>query len=258
MKEGRITEGSRNGKPALFLALFGLALLLTFHAPVSAAKKQGWVTKNGHTYYYVKGKRVKGWKTINGKEYYFNSLSRLMKNRIVGNSRGGYDYVDAKGIRVKDPVVRKAAALVRGCTNSSMTRNQKLETAYWWIIQNYVYVSHEYSMAPSNFPSVALGMFSSGGGDCFQSALVMAYVAKVLGYQVRVIYGFVSSETPTPIYTHGWAEVLYGNQYYVYDITMQRRYSQLLHGILIENYPFAIARDKAYYLNITDGVVVWK
>lgn len=37
------------------------------------ASDNGWLTKNGHKYYYVEGKYLTGYQKINGKQYYFSS-----------------------------------------------------------------------------------------------------------------------------------------------------------------------------------------
>lgn len=51
------------------------------------AVKNGWVTSNGNTYYYVKGTPLKGWQTLNGKKYYFNSNGIMAKwTQKIGNA----------------------------------------------------------------------------------------------------------------------------------------------------------------------------
>ncbi len=238
-----------------------LIVLFTLGSTQPAAAKglTGWKTMNSFRYYYVQGKRVTGWNKIKGKEYYFNRYGRLMTNRIVGNKAGGYDYVDRTGQRVRDTAVRMAVALVRRVTDSSMTPEEKLETCYLYLINNFDYTSYYYELSPETLPELAKRMFSGGTGDCMQSAVAMTYIARVLGYPARAAYGFVNSYSPDPIWEHGWAEVAFGNRFYVYDITMQRKYTGYqLHAVPLSKYPFAIKRSGTYRLLISNTNVVWR
>lgn len=219
----------------------------------------GWRTVKNYRYYYVNGKKVTGWKKIKGKEYYFNRHGCLLKNRIAGNTAGGYDFVDKNGQRVKDPAMRMAVALVRKITRYSMSREQKLETCYQYLVNAFDYSSYDYSLSPDTLPELARRMFASGYGDCIQSGAAMVYIAHVLGFPAKVSYGFVNSYSPDPIWEHGWAEVAFGSRYYVYDITMQRKYTgYLLHGVTLNQYPFAIKRSGSYRLVTSGGKAIWK
>ena len=61
-------------------------------------KKTGWQKVKNKTYYYSKkGVKVTSWKKIKGRYYYFDKKGELQKNKIVGNKKKGYYYVDKSG-----------------------------------------------------------------------------------------------------------------------------------------------------------------
>lgn len=226
----------------------------------AAKKKKGWVKSDGNKYYYKKGKKVKGWNTINGKEYFFNNSGILQTNCITGNTAGGYDYVDIKGIRIKEPTIRHAVSLVRSVTNSSMTPKQKLDACYSHFVWNCSYQSNTYTFSIANFATLGSRLYTVGAGDCYQSALAMTYCARVLGFMARFAEGMVDAYSSVPNSVHGWCEVKVNGRYLVYDITMKRYHPEApLGGVVTRsNYPYAIACKHTYYLHANNGTTFWK
>ncbi len=226
----------------------------------SKKKKNGWVRSKGEKYYYKNGKKVKGWYIIGGKEYFFNGSGILQTNCITGNAAGGYDYVDRKGIRIKEPTIRLAVKLVRSLTDSSMTPVQKLNACYDHFVWNCGYQSNSYTFSVANFANLGSRLYTVGAGDCVQSALAMTYCARVLGFMARFAEGMVDAYSSVPNSDHGWCEVKINGRYLVYDITMKRYHTGApLGGVVTRGqYPYAIVCYHTYYLHADNGATFWK
>ena len=251
----------------LFVCLLLTVLLVgAFSAPAWAAKK-GWVKKSGKTYYYKSGKKVKGWKKISGKYYYFDKKGVMQVNTIAGSEAEGYHYVDKKGIRCTDKTVELAKDLVLSLTKPSWSAVKKLQTCYFYLVRDCSYVLDSYSFSPASFPSMARKMFLRCAGDCYEGALCMAYVGKVLGFTSRMVKGYVDSKlSPSQVANlahvagneHGWAEIMAeGTVYRVYDVSMARVYPPKLYHIPRASYPYAIQALQGFKLNIVNGIVSW-
>ena len=264
----RMTDKGRGRSVRLLagLLVLGLVLATVPATPVLAAsQKTGWATKSGKKYYYKKGKKVKGWKKIGSYTYFFDSKGVMQTNKIVGNSKGIH-YVGKDGIRCKDTAIEVAKNLVLELTDNSMSRREKLETVYSYLVYDCSYLSDYYVLAPVNFSYMARRMASRHGGDCYEGALLMVYVARVLGYTGRMERGYVDSNLyPSQVgylaYTagneHGWPEIKVSGSYLVYDISMQRAYSARLHGITRRSYPYAIRSVGEYKMKVSKGRVIW-
>lgn len=82
-------SGGRRFFAGLVLGMLFLTLQLVFGAAaVQAAKKNGFVTEGGKTYYYINGVKHKGWLELDGKKYYFTSGQGVMLTGWVKDSRG--------------------------------------------------------------------------------------------------------------------------------------------------------------------------
>lgn len=83
------------------IGLLVMALLLTLHicfgaSYVQAAKKNGFVTENGRTYYYENGVKHKGWLELNGKKYYFTSGQGVMITGWIQDTKGNKRFFNEK------------------------------------------------------------------------------------------------------------------------------------------------------------------
>ena len=71
------------------LLLSALIMLVFGSTSVSAAKKTGFVTENGKSYYIKKdGTKQKGWLKLNGKKYYFDKKTGVQLKGWAKNSQG--------------------------------------------------------------------------------------------------------------------------------------------------------------------------
>jgi len=80
--------------------LFILLILLLIPEIESSAEvsiRRGWLTQNGQTYFYKKGKKLTGLRKIEGHKYYFREKNgSMVKSRWV-NINGDYYYFGKKG-----------------------------------------------------------------------------------------------------------------------------------------------------------------
>ena len=190
-----------------------------FFSFLGKAAKRGWVTSGDRTYYYNKsGQRVKGIHKINGKYYIFNSNSgALLKNKII------YKYSATKYYKInKDGVATrfigtsaKAAKLIYDKMRTA-TAFDMLKRAFQWVAS---------SSFTSNVPEPGSGVskatyygqwgLTRHSGDCAVMAYTFYWMAKVLGYKVRVIDGYYVSGTNYK--EHSWCEIVHNGTVYVYD-----------------------------------------
>ncbi len=93
-------------------------------------------------------------------------------------------------------LARKA---VEKCTDSSMSKEQKLKAAFEYLKKNYLEGSRRGDYRELDWPVVyASDLFEGGKGDCFSYGAAFAYMAKVIGYEES--YACNSGG-------HGWAEI---------------------------------------------------
>ncbi|MBR3834026.1 MAG: hypothetical protein IKJ73_06890 [Lachnospiraceae bacterium] len=96
--------------------------------------------------------------------------------------------------------------IVSECTNSSMTKEQKLKAVYDYVRTNYTYrtLSND---CPSNFryhEYYAYQTVTSGGGNCYGLNFLFGHLAKKVGYDDVVFYkGYVGTRRDP----HGWVEI---------------------------------------------------
>lgn len=224
-------------------------------------KKIGWKKENGRKYYYVNGVKVKGWKKIKGKYYFFKTTGArkgsLMTNSIVGTKKGGYYYVDKKGVRVKDATIKKAVSLVRKNTKASWKNEKKLKAAFDYIVKNYTPEDVKGTPNKKTLKKYANNMFNKNAGNSYSCAAVVAYVAKTLGYDSRVVVGRITcTEGVVP---HGWAEVKIDGQWYIFDADMQSKYPQLnCFKQTKKSFAFKHRAIKRYKIYVNNGKVSWK
>ena len=84
---------------SILLLMMVMAAGFTCHASsveVQAAKKNGFRTVSGKTYYYKNGRKVKGWLTLNGKKYYFKKSNGVQVKGWLTDSKGRKRYFTSK------------------------------------------------------------------------------------------------------------------------------------------------------------------
>ena len=141
---------------------------------------------------------------VKGKNYTYTVRSYT----TVENTKGLYD---SKGLKVKalssieitnEEALNNAKKVVAKVTNSRMTKAQKLQACYNWVISKPYVTRRPFTNSPG-WPAVfANDHFVLGGGNCHSDAAAFAYLAKALGY--KNIY--VCTDEPGSR-GHSWTEI---------------------------------------------------
>ena len=202
--------------------------------PTPVPKKQGWTTlKSGKTRYYRDGKAVTGLQKIGKFYYYFSPRGTLYKNRAITRglkgAKGFTYYLDKKGRvagKVKGSVYYTASGkkmtqaqiadlrsrqIAAEITTSSMSKSQKLQVCFNWVIKGYYNIWRRFDQGGTNWPATfANDHFLHRNGDCISDAAAFGYLAKAIGYKnVYVCADAVRSNNNA----HAWTEI----NGYVYD-----------------------------------------
>ena len=194
--------------------------------------KTGWKkgVRNGKTYRYYfspkSGKAYIGVQRIDGKYYYFNKYG-IMKTgtvkdgkttyycandgRIQAQKKGNTMYYASGKKKMNQSVyeyetLQRAKAIVSAITTPSMSRSEKFQTCYDWVIRHY-YNTRRIFRNQTAWPALyANDYFQTGGqgGDCFSDACSFAYLARALGY--TKVYVCVDTNLLDDS-GHCWAEI---------------------------------------------------
>lgn len=195
--------------------------------------------------------------TIRDGKVYQNN--KPVTNKIVGSKAKGYYYVDKTGRKVNTREIRQAVDFVMRNSKAGDSRAKRLKACYR-ALQAYPYFGMT-NRAPKakNLFSYARYMFSRHRGDCYYYASMMAYIARVLGYDSRVAVGGVTARGPAaPLSLHGWCEVKYGKSWRMLDCSMQRaHHDRNLCLVTRKKYPFRLRCDKVYTMTVKNAKVKW-
>lgn len=189
---------------------------------------------------------------------YFSDKGTILKNTIAGNKSQGYYYVDSTGVRVTKKEIKQAVKFVRAHTKSGWSKSKKLRACYDYLWKNYTYERFYDSPKASKMPSYAKYMFSKKRGNCYRYAASFAYIARVIGYDTRVVSGAISSLRGgyTP---HGWTEIKMDGKWYIFDANMQRNYPKVNSYKKTETtYPYSHKTCDKYKMTVKNGKVTWK
>lgn len=98
-----------------------------------------------------------------------------------------------------EEILGYAREALRQCTDSSMSREEKLKRAFKYLQDNYLEGSVRDTYTGDDWARIyAKDLFVGGKGDCFSYGAAFAYMAKAIGYTEA--YACNSGG-------HGWAEV---------------------------------------------------
>lgn len=194
----------RNRK--MFLAvLLGLLLALCFTATVSAAAyKNKIVTKNG-------------------KQYYYNSAGKMVKGKYGYKIGSKYYKISKTGVLKKVSKVEGLAGIRLNSYYGKYSKSETLWKAFQWSA-NLKYYTNK-TKVPSGQKKedyFALYGFQYKKGDCNVQAATFYWMAKVLGYDVKFVQGYVptaknKSGKITAYGAHAWTTIKTGGKTFVYD-----------------------------------------
>ena len=262
MEERKKTALQKRRSMLLFLALLFACI---FWGPQSArvyagSSYTGWKTIGTYKYYYRKGVQLKkGWRKISGDWFYFNSRGQLQRNTIAGAKTSGYYYVDPSGRRVTDKRVRQAVSFVMSNSKSAEKPSVRLQKCFKALLKyGYRSLHHKYFDA-ADIEKNAYDTFRLHRGDCVGLASAFAYIARVLGYDVRLADGGVTAYQNRSLSNHTWCEVKTGNTWKMVDCTMQRAHRDSnLYLVTRSRYPFRLRCDATLRLVVSKGKISWK
>ena len=152
---------------------------------------------------------------VDGVSYLFDSNGLLFEGPGYVTAGNSIYYVSAEGAitDVTSPALLKA----------KQTLDQigwSLEAAFSWA-QNIPYYR--------NVPAPGTGIqhteyyadygFTNGTGHCYVKAATLYQMARLLGYDIHYVEGYVRSTNAAGREEHGWCEVIINGQLYVLDLT---------------------------------------
>lgn len=131
-------------------------------------KQQKNTTYKGVRYFIDDREHVTGWRK--GSTFYYNNGKRMSKNKAL----------DCRAYQNARDVINKV-------TNKKMSKSQKLEACFRWVMSKYYFTWRRFDQGGSMWYAVqANDHFVRGCGDCIADASAFAYLAKALGYKKRL------------------------------------------------------------------------
>lgn len=184
----------------------------------------GFVTIDGKLYHvsengYAIDRYAKGLHEIDGGMYYVKEDGSFLTNDAVGyltfDANGRY----TSGNATLDSYVDQALAV---CTNSGMTKAQKLRAAYLYVRDHGAYLArpHQARGTTAWAEESALFMFEHKKGNCYCFAGQFLYMARRLGYDAYVVSGGVGRKDSD----HAWVMICENGVPYIYDVELEWGY----------------------------------
>ena len=224
-------------------------------------------TKSGKLYKYNYSKKkwelvkVTSYK-IGQKTYYFDSNGVVAKNKIVGNDKTGYFYVDSTGCKVTSKEIKMAVDFVMKHKKPGMSNNDILHSCYLEMA-TYGYQRDYVVPDVSRFPDLSCDTLINRYGNCYRFASTLACIATVLGYKARVTCGMVPAVYGYGQTIHGWTEIWNDKDkaWKVYDVNMQRVWTEqeisFYNQFIYNYYPGRHSIDFRVGLTVKNGTARW-
>ncbi len=156
------------------------------------------------------------------------------------------------GELIRDKAITYAAQIVENNTSSGQSSYDKLTACFNYLVKNRNYLRIYGTPTAADLPTYAIDYFKNKEGDCFSYAAAFAYIAKVLGYEVRVDVGRVIGVEGTSWSYHGWTEVKIDGTWYIWDVY----YDSYMKNM--SNFPRELISGTKYTLNYSNGEFVWE
>ena len=184
----------------------------------------GFATIDGKLYHvsqdgYAIDQYAEGLQEIDGGMYYVMADGSFLTNGAVGHLTFGADGRYTSGNAVLDSYVDQALA---ECTNSGMTKAQKLRAAYLYVRDHGAYLArpHQARGTTDWAEESALFMFEHKKGNCYCFAGQFLYMARRLGYDAYVVSGGVGHKDSD----HAWVMIHENGTPYIYDVELEWGY----------------------------------
>ena len=184
----------------------------------------GFATIDGKLYHvsrdgYAIDQYAEGLQEIDGGMYYAMADGSFLTNGAVGHLTFGADGRYTSGNAVLDSYVDQA---LTECTNSGMTKAQKLRAAYLYVRDHGAYLArpHQARGTTDWAEESALFMFEHKKGNCYCFAGQFLYMARRLGYDAYVVSGGVGHKDSD----HAWVMIHENGTPYIYDVELEWGY----------------------------------
>ena len=175
---------------------------------------RGWINYQGEKYYCDPGTAVltTGFTEINGRNYYFDETGRLITNVTRYRIDGKFYDIDAWG-HVSESPLSEAEQLAKERLDII---GWDLRSAYLWSCMDYYYNDDTvpYGYEPADYYGI-YGL-THHYGDCYVMASTFYQMAKVMGYDIHFVMGYVKS-VQYGMSPHGWCEIDEEDGTWVYD-----------------------------------------
>lgn len=170
----------------------------------------GWLDDGGKRYYLdASGAMATGTRTIDGKAYAFSSSGALVQ--ITGNAT-----LDNRLVNLA-----KSQGSLRNCYNWVKNHKHTNWAAGGGVLR---YANGTYATTTGWVATEAARMLDGKTTDCYAFAATFACLAKALGYDAKVVNGYVPSRSKGWA-SHSWVEIKQGGTTYVYDPDLGRSIS---------------------------------
>ena len=218
-------EGSEiDPYPAGFVVVDGVLCHVSVTSGSFDLYPAGFVTIDGKLYHvskngYAIDRYANGLHEIDGGMYYVKEDGSFLTNSAVGyltfDANGRY----TSGNATLDSYVDQALA---ACTNSGMTKAQKLRAAYLYVRDHGAYLArpHQARGTTAWAEESALFMFEHKKGNCYCFAGQFLYMARRLGYNAYVVSGGVGRKDSD----HAWVMICENGVPYIYDVELEWGY----------------------------------
>lgn len=237
----------------IFMMVFSLAFgtvsaqtVAAAASQTSAAKKTGWETKNGKTYYYSNGKKVTNkLMKINNKWYYLGSDGARKTGWYTIYRSGKYYayYFNSKGAWnnkrkvMNSTLIKKTDSIIKSQKISTGVKTTSQNKAALKKLFNYVAKKYGYARVTGFNPNqknwqytYAQQLMTTKKGSCYNFAAAFGVLAKrATGLPVRVCYGTSNAFNTSRWSAHAWVEIKIGSKWYTYDPNAER-FSSLRKG----------------------------
>lgn len=216
--------GAIDTYPAGFVVVDGVLCHVSVTGGSFDLYPAGFVTIDGKLYHvskngYAIDRYAEGLHEIDGGMYYVKEDGSFLTNDAVGyltfDANGRY----TSGNATLDSYVDQALA---ACTNSGMTKAQKLRAAYLYVRDHGAYLArpHQARGTTEWAEESALFMFEHKKGNCYCFAGQFLYMARRLGYDAYVVSGGVGRKDSD----HAWVMICENGVPYIYDVELEWGY----------------------------------
>lgn len=216
--------GAIDTYPAGFVVVDGVLCHVSVTGGSFDLYPAGFVTIDGKLYHvskngYAIDRYAEGLHEIDGGMYYVEEDGSFLTNSAVGyltfDANGRY----TSGNATLDSYVDQALA---ACTNSGMTKAQKLRAAYLYVRDHGAYLArpHQARGTTAWAEESALFMFEHKKGNCYCFAGQFLYMARRLGYDAYVVSGGVGRKDSD----HAWVMICENGVPYIYDVELEWGY----------------------------------